>query len=75
MWGVRRLSPFSYSRFVCSAVLSTCDQMGHVDAGKSTLTGHLLHDLGFVPAKEMHRNRKDATQQVTGREGHLRTAV
>jgi len=29
--------------------------MGHVDAGKSTLMGHLLYQLGQVPKKTMHK--------------------
>lgn len=36
--------------------------MGHVDAGKSTLMGRLLHDLGHVSQKEAHKNLKEATQ-------------
>jgi len=35
---------------------------GHVDAGKSTLMGRLLHDLGVVTQKEAHKNLKEATQ-------------
>lgn len=35
---------------------------GHVDAGKSTLMGRLLHDLGLVTQKEAHKNLKEATQ-------------
>jgi len=38
-------------------------QIGHVDAGKSTLTGHLLHSLGLVTNKEMHKNRKEAAER------------
>ena len=29
--------------------------VGHVDAGKSTLMGHLLYKLGQVSAKQMHK--------------------
>eukprot|EP00879_Flechtneria_rotunda_P016026 GHRR01016762.1.p1 GENE.GHRR01016762.1~~GHRR01016762.1.p1 ORF type:complete len:694 (+),score=227.63 GHRR01016762.1:236-2317(+) len=36
--------------------------MGHVDAGKSTLMGRLLHDLGQVSQKEVHKNQKEAAQ-------------
>lgn len=36
--------------------------LGHVDAGKSTLMGRLLHDLGFVSQKEAHKNAKEAAQ-------------
>ena len=34
--------------------------LGHVDAGKSTLMGRLLADLGLVPAKTLHRHQHDA---------------
>jgi len=34
--------------------------IGHVDAGKSTLTGHLLLKKGLVSDQEIHRNKKDA---------------
>ncbi|KAJ9529429.1 hypothetical protein QJQ45_013713, partial [Haematococcus lacustris] len=34
--------------------------LGHVDAGKSTLMGRLLHDLGCVTAKEVHKNQREA---------------
>jgi len=36
--------------------------VGHVDAGKSTLVGHLLHDLGYVPDKLLEKHRKEAQQ-------------
>lgn len=36
--------------------------MGHVDAGKSTLMGRLLHDLGQVSQKEVHKNQREAAQ-------------
>ena len=32
--------------------------IGHVDAGKSTLMGHLLHQLGFVDKRTMHKFEK-----------------
>lgn len=35
--------------------------LGHVDAGKSSLMGRLLHDLGYVSARDAHRNQRDAT--------------
>lgn len=28
---------------------------GHVDAGKSTLMGHVLYELGFVNKRTMHK--------------------
>lgn len=34
--------------------------VGHVDAGKSTLVGNLLHKLGRVTQKLMHKNEKEA---------------
>jgi elongation factor 1 alpha-like protein len=48
--------------------------MGHVDAGKSTLMGRLLHELGQVSQKEVHKNQKEAAQagKVSGH--HLVTA-
>ena len=36
--------------------------LGHVDAGKSTLMGRLLHDVGAIGAKEVHRNEREAAQ-------------
>jgi elongation factor 1 alpha-like protein len=29
--------------------------IGHVDAGKSTIMGHLLHLIGVVDNKQMHK--------------------
>ena len=34
--------------------------MGHVDAGKSTIMGHLLALMGMVSKKSMHKNEVDA---------------
>lgn len=34
--------------------------IGHVDAGKSTLMGHLLCDLGNVSQKVMHKNEQES---------------
>lgn len=36
--------------------------LGHVDAGKSTLMGRLLYDLGAIGQKEMHKNEKAAAE-------------
>ena len=36
--------------------------VGHVDAGKSTLMGHLLVDLKVVDDRTMHRNRTEAVR-------------
>eukprot|EP00271_Cylindrocystis_brebissonii_P005768 TRINITY_DN18028_c0_g1_i1.p1 TRINITY_DN18028_c0_g1~~TRINITY_DN18028_c0_g1_i1.p1 ORF type:complete len:662 (-),score=107.99 TRINITY_DN18028_c0_g1_i1:50-2035(-) len=40
--------------------------VGHVDAGKSTLMGHLLHRLGNVSNKEMHKNTKESKEKGKG---------
>lgn len=34
--------------------------IGHVDAGKSTLMGHLLFDLGSVSQRTMHKNEQES---------------
>jgi peptide chain release factor subunit 3 len=40
---------------------------GHVDSGKSTISGHLLHDVGLVDERELETlRRKAATTQGTG---------
>lgn len=36
-----------------------------MDAGKSTLMGRILHLLGRVTQKEMHKNEKESKQQVS----------
>ena len=36
--------------------------IGHVDSGKSTLTGHLLYELGLVTEKQMRTNAKKAEE-------------
>jgi elongation factor 1 alpha-like protein len=33
---------------------------GHVDAGKSTLMGHLLYKLGHVNSKTMHKYEQES---------------
>eukprot|EP00210_Caulerpa_lentillifera_P008852 g8446.t1 len=40
--------------------------LGHVDAGKSTLMGRLLHDLGVVSKREMHKYKREATEAGKG---------
>lgn len=40
--------------------------VGHVDAGKSTLVGHLLFKLGQVSNKQMHRNEVDSQRSGKG---------
>lgn len=37
--------------------------VGHVDAGKSTLVGHLLFKLGQISGKQMHRIEVDSQRQ------------
>lgn len=36
--------------------------IGHVDAGKSTITGHLLYNLGYVSKKLMHKYEKESRE-------------
>lgn len=36
--------------------------LGHVDAGKSTLMGRILHELGILGKKEVHKNEKESAQ-------------
>lgn len=36
--------------------------IGHVDAGKSTITGHLLYNLGYVSQKLMHKYEKESRE-------------
>ncbi|KAI1288406.1 HBS1-like protein [Halotydeus destructor] len=43
--------------------------IGHVDAGKSTLMGRLLFDLGYVSKKSMHRYETDSKK--TGKASFL----
>ncbi|RZC86741.1 hypothetical protein C5167_030091 [Papaver somniferum] len=40
--------------------------VGHVDSGKSTLSGRLLNLLGRISQKEMHKYEKEAKQQGKG---------
>ncbi|KAM7267964.1 hypothetical protein ACFE04_010130 [Oxalis oulophora] len=40
--------------------------VGHVDSGKSTLSGRLLHLLGRISQKQMHKYQKDAKSQGKG---------
>jgi len=39
---------------------------GHVDAGKSTTTGHLIFDLGGIPEREMTKLREEANNLGKG---------
>ncbi|EIE22483.1 hypothetical protein COCSUDRAFT_47906 [Coccomyxa subellipsoidea C-169] len=40
--------------------------LGHVDAGKSTLMGRLLHELGHISQKTVHKAQRDATAAGKG---------
>lgn len=40
--------------------------VGHVDSGKSTLSGRLLHLLGRITQKEMHKYEKESKLQGKG---------
>ncbi|GAV77893.1 LOW QUALITY PROTEIN: GTP_EFTU domain-containing protein/ABC1 domain-containing protein/GTP_EFTU_D3 domain-containing protein/GTP_EFTU_D2 domain-containing protein [Cephalotus follicularis] len=40
--------------------------VGHVDSGKSTLSGRLLHLLGRISQKQMHKYEKEAKLQGKG---------
>ncbi|XXG86883.1 hypothetical protein AAC387_Pa11g1705 [Persea americana] len=40
--------------------------VGHVDSGKSTLSGRLLHLLGQISQKEMHKYQKEAKEKGKG---------
>ncbi|XP_017630732.1 uncharacterized protein LOC108473580 isoform X3 [Gossypium arboreum] len=40
--------------------------VGHVDSGKSTLSGRLLHLLGRISQKEMHKYEKESKLQGKG---------
>ncbi|PKA53018.1 Elongation factor 1-alpha C [Apostasia shenzhenica] len=40
--------------------------VGHVDSGKSTLSGRLLHLLGRISQKEIHKYQKEAKEKGKG---------
>ncbi|KAF0891130.1 hypothetical protein E2562_005204 [Oryza meyeriana var. granulata] len=40
--------------------------VGHVDSGKSTLCGRLLHALGRISKKQMHKYEKEAKEKGKG---------
>ncbi|KAG2548010.1 HBS1-like protein [Panicum virgatum] len=40
--------------------------VGHVDSGKSTLSGRLLHLLGRISRKDMHKNEKESKEKGKG---------
>ena len=43
--------------------------VGHVDAGKSTTTGHLLFKLGGMTERELEKLRQEASAQGKDMEG------
>ncbi|CAL5070809.1 unnamed protein product [Urochloa decumbens] len=40
--------------------------VGHVDSGKSTLCGRVLHALGLISKKQMHKYEKEAKEKGKG---------
>ncbi|KAG2377339.1 hypothetical protein C9374_009250 [Naegleria lovaniensis] len=36
--------------------------IGHVDAGKSTLMGHILTKMGYIPEKTLHKFKKESVE-------------
>lgn len=46
---------------ICKSVKLLCfSSIGHVDAGKSTLMGHLLYLLGNVNKRTMHKYEQES---------------
>ncbi|KUF94064.1 hypothetical protein AM588_10004399 [Phytophthora nicotianae] len=43
--------------------------IGHVDAGKSTITGHLLYKLGYVSKRLMHKYEKESREAGMEQDG------
>jgi len=43
--------------------------LGHVDAGKSTLMGRLLYEMGYVDQRTVHKNQKESAE--TGKANFL----
>lgn len=43
------------AKYSIYSICHCCFVAGHVDAGKSTLMGHLLYRLGDVSKKSMHK--------------------
>lgn len=43
-----------------------CSSLGHVDAGKSTLMGHLLYQLGEVNQRVMHKYEQESKKLGKG---------
>ncbi|XP_011495550.1 PREDICTED: HBS1-like protein [Ceratosolen solmsi marchali] len=53
------LAIYKSKRESCKENLSLI-MVGHVDAGKSTILGRLLYDLGQVPDKVFHKNQEES---------------
>jgi elongation factor 1 alpha-like protein len=53
------LAIYKSKRKGCKENLSLV-MVGHVDAGKSTILGRLLYDLGQVPDKVFHKYQEDS---------------
>lgn len=46
---------------ICKSIKLACfSSIGHVDAGKSTLMGHLLYLLGNVNKRTMHKYEQES---------------
>lgn len=69
-----RLAHFCFfltdTRLSLLTILSLLAMAGHVDAGKSTLMGHLLYLCGNVKQREMHKNRTESTKVGVGSQSH-----
>lgn len=55
-------SPRSKRREKDSKPLINLVVVGHVDAGKSTLMGHLLYQLGYVDSRTMHKYKQESAR-------------
>lgn len=61
---------FRVSHLSCMLFFASV-QIGHVDAGKSSLMGRILHLLGRVSRKDMHKNERESKQQVSHKAAKL----
>ena len=48
---------------MCVFTVLLSDVTGHVDAGKSTMMGHLLFQLGFVDKRSMHKYEQESRKK------------
>lgn len=52
---------FTHSMGTISLIIANIAKLaGHVDAGKSTLMGHVLYQLGFVNKRTMHKYEQES---------------